>query len=89
MIMFIAIYQAHLTEHYGSTFPICKPLNSANHSRSTYRKTEEFTQDEKNRYCQFVHEKHFSRCQPNNSTNGFYYDCDTCHKCRGYNNSGK
>jgi hypothetical protein len=79
-----AIYQANLTEHNESTFPICKPLNSANHLPSTYRKTEEFIQDEKNSNCEFVHKADFSRCQPINNTNGSYYDCDTCHKCRDY-----
>jgi hypothetical protein len=86
--MFIAIYQANLTEHNESTFPICKPLNSANYLPSTYRKTEEFTQNEKNRYCEFVHEKDLSQCQPNKNTNGIYYDCDTCHKLRRNDCSG-
>jgi hypothetical protein len=86
--MFIAIYQANLTEHNESTFPICKPLNSANYLPSTYRKTEEFTQDEKNSNCEFVHKADFSRCQPIKNTNGSYYDCDTCHECREYFYSG-
>ncbi|XP_068894482.1 uncharacterized protein [Tenebrio molitor] len=73
-----AIYQANLTEHYESPFPICKPLNSTNYEK------EECTQEEKNSNCEFVHKANFSRCQTVKNTNGFYYDCDTCHEFRAY-----